>query len=373
MKVILVRSRAIDSAVFKLAKCLSDHGYEVLLLVWDRHGALTDTDEYGYAIHSFNLRAPSDTVSAVLFFPIWWLYELVFLLRRESDVIHACDLDTLYPAIAAKVLKQNKLNYIIYDFYANNLPNGPLQPLRDQIRSIVGSIERFGIRFTETLYLVDESRYGEVEGARVRNLVYLYNSPPDHAAMYQRPKPPENGTVTLFYAGVLHKFRGLEGIIKVGGGMEGVRLTIAGNGPEREKIVELCEKVKNVEYIGWLPYSDVLNYSMQSDILFAFYDPLIPNNRFASPNKLFEAMMCTKPIIVSDGSSMAEIVRKEQCGLIIPYNDSKSLQNAILLLKENLQLRENLGANGRSAYERSYGWHIMEGRLIASYEALSGA
>ena len=84
-------------------------------------------------------------------------------------------------------------------------------------------------------------------------------------------------------------------------------------------------------------------------------------------------MMCTKPIIVSDGSSMAEIVRKEQCGLIIPYNDSKSLQNAILLLKENLQLRENLGANGRSAYERSYGWHIMEGRLIASYEALSGA
>ena len=78
-------------------------------------------------------------------------------------------------------------------------------------------------------------------------------------------------------------------------------------------------------------------------------------------------MMCGKPIIVSDGSSMTNIVKAENCGLVIPYGDVRAIQDAIAKLMEDKKLRQYLGANGRKAYEKKYSWSIMEDRLLDAY------
>ncbi|MGZ8874776.1 MAG: hypothetical protein ACXW1E_08655 [Halobacteriota archaeon] len=88
----------------------------------------------------------------------WWAYELVFLLRDDSDVIHASDFDSLFPAILAKLIGKRKLCYLIYDFYTDNLPDGGFQGLRKRIRWFVAYLERTGIGFADVLFLVDESR-----------------------------------------------------------------------------------------------------------------------------------------------------------------------------------------------------------------------
>lgn len=110
---------------------------------------------------------------------------------------------------------------------------------------------------------------------------------------------------------------------------------------------------------------------MKEDVLFATYDPIYPTNRYASPNKLFEAMMCHKPIIVNDGTSMADIVRRENCGIVVPYGDVNELKNAILKLKNNPQLYGRLGVNGRNAYDTKYSWKIMEQRLLDVYKHIN--
>ena len=81
-------------------------------------------------------------------------------------------------------------------------------------------------------------------------------------------------------------------------------------------------------------------------------------------------MMCRKPIIVNDDTSMANIVREEKCGLIVPYGDVKTIKEAIIKLQNNPSLREELGENGRKAYDRKYSWTIMEKRLVLTYETL---
>jgi len=93
-----------------------------------------------------------------LYLPLWWAYELVFLLREDSDVIHASDFDSLVPAILAKRIGKRKLCYFIYDFYTDNLPDGGFQGLRKRIRWFVAYLERTGIGFADVLFLVDESR-----------------------------------------------------------------------------------------------------------------------------------------------------------------------------------------------------------------------
>jgi glycosyltransferase involved in cell wall biosynthesis len=372
MKVTLVRARAIDPAVNKVAKTLSENGYDVKLLVWDRQNTLKGENGDGYAIHRFSLKAPYDKFTVLFCLPIWWIYEFFFLLKDKCNVIHACDLDTLAPAILVKLVKGLRLCYTIYDFYANNLPDGRLQLVRKLIRNSVAWVERLGIGSTEILFLVDESRYEDVRGARINKLTDIYNSPPDYFEPKRQHESRERMEITIFYAGAINKWRGLEHMIKAIRDLDNITLIIAGTVSDRDLFQNQAGGTgSKIQYVGWIPYKEVIERTVEADVLFAFYSPEFPITKWASANKLFEAMMCGKPIVMSEGNSMANIVREENCGLVVPYGDVAAIKEAILKLKNDSQLRQTLGQNGRRAYENRYSWKIMEQRLLDSYQQLS--
>ena len=161
-------------------------------------------------------------------------------------------------------------------------------------------------------------------------------------------------------------------MIEAVAGLEGVRLIIGGLLPEGHMLSHQIERASDrVRYLGWLPYEKVIDHTLVADILFAFYDPSVPQNRLSSPNKLFEAMMAGKPIIVSDGTWGANTVKEENCGLVVPYGDVKAVAAALLRLKTDPHLRQKLGANGRRAYEQKYSWRIMEQGLLDIYRQLA--
>ena len=226
-------------------------------------------------------------------------------------------------------------------------------------------LERFLIRYVDHLFLVDESRYEQVKGSKIKKLSYIYNTPLDN---YNKNITTNNKKKILFYAGVLHESRGLKYIIEAINGIDDVKLVFAGTGPLQSKIEQIVNNDDKFSYLGVITYDEVLRKSAEADIIFAFYDPAIGNNKYASPNKLFEAMMLAKPIIVNEGSSMSKIVEKYNCGLIISYADVEDIKNSIKKLINNPQLRDKLGINGRKAYEEAYSWDIMKTRLLNAYK-----
>ena len=88
---------------------------------------------------------------------------------------------------------------------------------------------------------------------------------------------------------------------------------------------------------------------------------------FTIERKLFEAMMCGKPILVSKGAAMAESVDKENCHLAADCNSVEEIKQAIGKLKQNPELRGLLRADGRTVYEQEYSWQVMEQRLLSLY------
>jgi glycosyltransferase involved in cell wall biosynthesis len=367
LKVTLVRSRAIDPAVNKVAKALSENGHDVKLLIWDRLGNKQTENIDGYTLSRFGLKAPYDKVSIVFYLPFWWLYEFFFLLKHEETVIHACDLDTLIVAVFVKLIKKTKLCYTIYDFYADNLPN----KFPRIFRKLISLAELFGIQFADILFLVDECRLEQVKGAKIKNIVYIYNSPPNDLNIKQKNDSNNGEELRIFYAGMLHKSRGLEYIIKAISNLDYARLTIAGAKSDKSYLESLqIDLNANIKYIGLIPYEKVIEKSMEADILLAFYDPSIPNNKYASPNKLFEAMMCGKPIILNSEVAASKIILEEECGIIVPYGNVNAIKEAINRLKNDPDLRKKLGENGRKAYETKYSWKLMEKRLLNAYKTL---
>jgi glycosyltransferase involved in cell wall biosynthesis len=375
MRVTLIRGRGIEPGVNKIARALATHGYSVKLLIWDRDRTAEPCNAALYPTYKCTLRAPYDRPAALLYLPLWWAYEFVFLLRDDSDIIHASDFDTLLPAILAKLIGKRKLCYFIYDFYADNLPDGGFQGLRKRIRRFVAHLERTGISFADVLFLVDESRFEEVNGAHINELYYVYNSPIDCVA--QLHAKPGTASVSademvIFYAGAMHGSRGLNYMFDAVSSVEGVRLKVAGPITDNERVLDELNRVgSKAQYLGFLPsYDDVIRESLKADLLFRFEDPRIPKTKYASPAKLFEAMMCGKPIIVSDESAMANIVRNERCGVVVPYGDVPALTDVLKMCRENPRLRAELGNNGRKAYEERYSWSIMEERVLRGYHSL---
>jgi len=369
-KVCFLRAKSppvIEARISKDASVLLKHGWEVTLLEWDR-----EADKPRYEkIDRINVvrvhcKAPYNSPLVAFFLIVWWFKALHYLLSNRFDVLHACDFDTLPPCLLIRFLRSTPVVYDQFDFYAHMIE----LHIPSFIRSLVAGMERRMINYADQLIIADETRRDQIGKTRKRVRV-ITNSPPDYYDELSSETHEE--TFTLFYGGNLIKTRGLEGASEVVSSLRGVRLVIAGYGPDEEFLAPLFSSIKQVEYIGPISYREVIERTFRSSLILILYDPRVPNNRYASPNKLFEAMMAGKPVIVSGGTSMARIVGEEECGRIIGYDDSESLKRAIIQLRDDPSLRAKLGVNGRKAYLKKYNWTLMEERLIEIYKGLGFA
>jgi glycosyltransferase involved in cell wall biosynthesis len=238
------------------------------------------------------------------------------------------------------------------------------------LRNTVAWFERTFLKSAAAVIIADETRIKQMRFGELSCSV-IYNSPPD---MYDDLKyrfgvnPSDSLKLDIFYAGILTRDRGLDVLIKAINSKNDFRLIVAGFGGEEMAFVNVFKKYSNVEFLGRVPYNDVLKLTYLSDCVIALYNPSSPNNVFASPNKLFESMMCGKPIIVSEGTAMASKVVRENCGLVVKYGSVSELEKALSRLKINRALSAELGKNGRVAYLRKYSWQLMEERLLALYD-----
>jgi len=363
MKIIIIRSDPInpDIRAEKEAKSLAKFGHDVIVLGWDRGDDCKKNEQKnGYTIYRFKLKAPYGTISLIPYLIIWNIYILFFLIIRNYDVIHPCNLDTLIPSVLIGKIKRKKIVYDIFDFYGQMLPNST----PELFRNMISCIERSFSSIADAVILADESRIVQLGTKNYKKIEYIINTP-EYVEFNERSANSKD--FLIFYGGVLLDTRGIRQILEIVEGHDSIKLMVAGYGKDESILKPLFEKNKNVEYLGKIPYDKIIEYTYNSDLLFALYDPTIPNNKFASPNKLFEAMMCGKPIIVSAGTAMAKIVSDEKCGLVVNYENKMELKNAILSLKNDQNLRNDLGNNGRSAYEKRYNWNIMENRLVKLY------
>jgi len=65
-----------------------------------------------------------------------------------------------------------------------------------------------------------------------------------------------------------------------------------------------------------------------------------------------------------------ELIKETECGVLVDYNDLQQIRSAVIELRDNLELRQKLGTNGRKAFEQKYNWGNMEKKLHSLYEGM---
>ena len=106
------------------------------------------------------------------------------------------------------------------------------------------------------------------------------------------------------------------------------------------------------------------------DVMVAPYTRLYFQMGGGSPIKLYSYMSCAKPVIISDLAEFCdtEILKYYEAALLIPPEDSKSLVDAILYLKNNPDERKKMGERGRQLVLNERKWSDTCRKIIATFK-----
>ncbi len=352
-RVVFVRSKSpagLEPRLAKEAATLARAGYEVHVILWDRERAYpSEETRDGARIHRYQLRAPEGQPSLATLLPRWIWYVFRRLLALRPAAVHAVDFDTVVPGFLAARIAGAKLVYDIFDFYAEMVTE-----------------EQAMISRADVVIVPDLRRRVQFGNARPKLLVEIMNVPEDRPLAAKRDA---SSHFVVFYGGMIAKDRGLKDLV-IACEQTGARLIVAGHGPDEAELLDLIDSSPASSYLGTIPYAEVLERTAGCDAIAALYDPAVPNNRLAAPNKLFEAMMFSKPVLVSEETAAAEIVREVGCGIAIPYGDREALRRALETLMLSPAESAAMGARGRAAFEAKYNWRAMEPILLDTYRKL---
>lgn len=278
---------------------------------------------------------------------------------KDIDVLYAIDLLMAVPLAIIAIMKRKKFIYHIADDFveAYKVPK-VLKPL-------FLAIDKLLARFASAIVVPDETRITKCLKKHKHKIYIIYNSPEDifnGTSVLEFKSNQSSDALRIAYFGVLTEDRFLKELCKTVMENKLLELHIGGFGPLESYISEQAKHCERIKFYGKLPYPKVLDIQKDTDLLVAMYDPSIANNRRSSPNKLFEAMMLGKPIVVSKGMGIEDFVTSNKIGFVSEYS-IESFSCLIKRILENKSILNSLGKNGRKLYEMNYSWDKMKEKI----------
>jgi len=185
-------------------------------------------------------------------------------------------------------------------------------------------------------------------------------------------EPPESrGKFTILYIGVLQHGRLVPMLVDAVEQLPDVDCIIAGTGvPDYVRALKgKCDMVANADFIGQVPSDQVIPMTKKADAIFCMFAPRDPNSKIGMPNKLFEAMVCGRPIICTKGTYSGEVTELEEVGLVVEDTE-EALKQAVIKLRDDPALRKRLGRNALRAAVAKYNWQSQEQKLLGLYESI---
>ena len=365
-RVVFLRSKSpagVEPRIVKEATSLIRAGYEVHAVLWDRTRSFPGEETVdGIRVHRYRRTAPEGKRGLAWRLPLWWQYAARTTSSLRPDAVHAADFDTAWPAWIAARLSGAKLVYDIFDFYSDMI-TADLPPA---LRTYLARAERRMIARADLVVLPDAARSAQFRGVQPRRLLEILNVPED------RPVAGEPyDHFTVFYGGMIARDRGLIDLV-VACEATGAKLIVAGHGPDEAELLPQLETSPACLYLGTVPHEEVLRQTASCHAVAALYDPSVPNNRLAAPNKVYEAMMLAKPVLTNEGIGLADLVRRGGLGAVATYGDRTSIQQALEELMLHPEACAEMGRRGRRLFVERYRWSSQAERLVSAYRELLG-
>jgi glycosyltransferase involved in cell wall biosynthesis len=184
---------------------------------------------------------------------------------------------------------------------------------------------------------------------------------------FERKRNKHKGIVLLCVArlikrkGVDYLIRAMPQIISKN---KEIRLLIVGEGPEKEKLLDIASSLnvkKHVEFIGKEDHDNMPKIYQNADIF------ILPSLNEGMSNTVLEAMASGLPIITTDTGGTKELVKGN--GIVVRQKSSKEITEAVIQLS-NAKKRKAYGIKSRQLAQK-LSWSKVSEEYIELYKKAS--
>lgn len=191
----------------------------------------------------------------------------------------------------------------------------------------------------------------------------------DHVRYHHDPAVAKSDTPTLTYVGRLRRYKGLDWVLRalpwVRAKVPGVKLEIIGDGPYGETLQgEIARRGlgDSVAMLGFLPGPEKVKH------LQASWAVLQPSPKEGWGLTVVESSACGTAVVASDAPGLRDSVRRDVTGLLVPYDDTQALADALVRVLTDAELRARLERAGLE-WAATFRWDECGRRTI---DALAG-
>ncbi|HET7115938.1 MAG TPA: hypothetical protein VFI29_05580, partial [Hanamia sp.] len=119
-----------------------------------------------------------------------------------------------------------------------------------------------------------------------------------------------------------------------------------------------------IEFLGVIPQHAALELAQtKADYILCVYAPINENNINASPNKVYDAIQTSTPLIMNAEVKISSWVKEKEIGFIIPRYDVVDYTS----LYHNLQKAKNT-FSFKGELKHTYTWESVEGNLLKAHQ-----
>lgn len=187
-----------------------------------------------------------------------------------------------------------------------------------------------------------------------------------------------SGKFRILYSGGIGPHRGVDTVIEAMKYLKqypDIVFIIIGSGSDDvmkhlRNLVAECKVDKQVHFLGYQPFQQFYSFMHHADA------NIIPHKSNAHtdntiPHKLFQAMMASKPVIVSSSDPLRRIVSSTNSGLVFEAGNAQDAASVILRLYQDSDLARTLATNGlKSTAEGTLNWDHEQAELVRFYRRL---
>lgn len=168
-----------------------------------------------------------------------------------------------------------------------------------------------------------------------------------------------------FYFGRLSREKGILNLVEAINNIPGARLTIAGDGPEKENIQAYIKEHKledRITLLGYLNQNDIRENIRKCRFV------TVPSIWYENcPYSILETMEIGKPIIGSKIGGIPELIQDGINGFTYEHNDVSELTNKLKKLFNNDETVKQFSKNSKKIFIQNYSAEAYYNKLMTVY------
>jgi glycosyltransferase involved in cell wall biosynthesis len=197
----------------------------------------------------------------------------------------------------------------------------------------------------------------------------------DDRIFHPLDKPQDNtGCFRVLYYGSFIPNHGVPYImdaVQVMRDAHDIMFTLVGEGPDKAAAQEFAmhHQLHNVEFIGWLPQSELISYIATADLCLGAFGKT-PQSVMTVQNKIYECMAMRKPVVTGDSRALREDFTHLDQVYLVDRTNGLAITEAIQLLYEDAGLRERIASSGYALFMTKFKLDAQGQRFRSHLEEL---